>query len=186
MLIRFLYPKISKIHILQILKFSVLGAMLAGLYGFLHDQITYSISHEYFTKLKFKQFWYADFGMGERFFVGTIGFLATWWVGFFIGWFLARWFVPKLSTADAKRAILRGFSIVFGFGLSFALLAGIYGLVVTPSPNLEGWSYTLRYYGVSDGWSFVRVAYIHNGSYLGGLVGLVVSIVVLDRQSKFT
>ena len=97
--------------------------MVAGIYGILHDQLTYSISHEYFTKLKFKQFEYADIGLGDRFFVGTIGFLATWLVGFFIGWFLSRWFIPKLPTAAAKRTIVYGFLIVFGFGLSFALMA---------------------------------------------------------------
>ena len=90
---KYLYPKIRRDHILQILLFSIYGALIAGLYGIVHDQITYSISHEYFTKLKFKQFWYADFGLGDRFYVGTIGFLATWWVGFFVGWYnrLGEW-----------------------------------------------------------------------------------------------
>ena len=29
------------------------GAMLAGVYGILHDQVTYTISEEYFTRFKF-------------------------------------------------------------------------------------------------------------------------------------
>ena len=41
---------------------AALGAVLAGCYGALHDQISYTISPEYFTKVKFEQFRYADFG----------------------------------------------------------------------------------------------------------------------------
>jgi hypothetical protein len=54
------------------------GSLLAGFYGILHDQVTYSISNEYFTRLKFPQFHYANFGLSHRVFVAEIGFLATW------------------------------------------------------------------------------------------------------------
>ena len=57
--------------------FAVTGALIAGAYGILHDQITYTISPEYFTKLKFEQFHYANFGLPRRVFVGEVGFLAT-------------------------------------------------------------------------------------------------------------
>ena len=45
------------------LGYAVIGALIAGLYGVVHDQITYSMSPEYFTRLKFFQFRYADFGL---------------------------------------------------------------------------------------------------------------------------
>jgi hypothetical protein len=32
--------------------------------------------------------------------------------------------------------------------------------------------------------SFVRVAYIHNASYLGGLIGLVTAIIYLRKQKR--
>lgn len=73
-------------------KFAVLSGtifisiLLAGLYGILHDQITYTIAPEYFTKFKFDQFGFgpAWFG-GDRWTVVVIGFLATWWTGILIG-----------------------------------------------------------------------------------------------------
>ena len=34
----------------------ILGCLCAGLYGALHDQISYAVSHEYFTRFKFLQF----------------------------------------------------------------------------------------------------------------------------------
>ena len=73
-------------------KFGILSStifisiILAGLYGIIHDQITYTISPEYFTKFKYQQFGFepAWFG-GHRQTVIIIGFLATWWTGIIIG-----------------------------------------------------------------------------------------------------
>lgn len=164
------------------LGFAVAGAFVAGLYGIVHDQITYSISNEYFTKLKFDQFSYLDFGMSDRFFVCEIGFLATGSVGFFIGWFLARWFIPRQPYDIARRKISFGFIIVLLIGALFAALAWIFGAMIQPSSNLNGWSYMVKYLGINDGWAFVRVAYIHYSSYAGGLFGLILAIAVLGHD----
>ena len=64
------------------LGYAALGSLFAGAYGVLHDQVTYSICPEYFTRLKFSQFNFANFGLSPRIFVAEIGFLATCWVGF--------------------------------------------------------------------------------------------------------
>jgi hypothetical protein len=76
-----LYPKVRLDLLLAMCRYAMLGALIAGPYGVAHDQVTYSISPEYFTRLKFQQFEYANFGFPPRFFVAEIGFLATWWVG---------------------------------------------------------------------------------------------------------
>ena len=107
-----LYPKIPRALLPRMLGYAVIGGLLAGMYGILHDQITYSISPEYFTHLKFDQFHYANFGLPQRVFVAEIGFLATWWVGFFSAWFIARLTVPAFSRPAAFRHSLRGFAIV--------------------------------------------------------------------------
>ena len=63
--------------------------LIAGLYGALHDQVSFTISPEYFTRFKYDQFGFDPqwFG-GDRHTVALIGFLATWWVGALIGLFL--------------------------------------------------------------------------------------------------
>ena len=71
------YPNLRWRWLLPMLGYALLGSLLAGVYGIIHDQITYSISPEYFTRLKFSQFHYADFGFPPRVFVAEIGFLAT-------------------------------------------------------------------------------------------------------------
>ncbi len=72
-----LIPKFRLSQMPAMLGYATLGALFAGLYGVVHDEITHSISPEYFTRLKFLQFHYADFGFPPRVFVAEIGFLAT-------------------------------------------------------------------------------------------------------------
>ena len=162
----------------------MVGAFIAGFYGVLHDQITYSISSEYFTRLKFLQFHYADFGFPTRVFVAEIGFLATWWVGLIAGWFLARVAVPALPAKQARFGVLRGFGIIFAGSFIAAFVGFLLGLRLGPESDLSNWQGFTTSRGVVDLPDFVRVAYIHNASYLGGLIGLIVALLHLRRQKN--
>jgi hypothetical protein len=172
-----LYPKIRFAWLPAMLGYALLGALLAGLYGILHDLVTYSISQEYFTRLKFSQFQYANFGLPPRAFAAEIGFLATWWVGFLAAWFIARITIPGFPRGAAFRFSLRGFLIIFAFALAAAFVG--YGLSLLHGPDYSAWQDLASTLGILDLPSFVRVAYIHNAGYLGGLVGLVVAIIYL-------
>jgi hypothetical protein len=164
------------------LGYSVLGAVLAGFYGVLHDQVTYSISHEYFTRLKFSQFRYADFGLPPRVFVAEIGFMATWWVGFIAAWFIARITVPALPRAAAFRHTVRGFLIIFASAFAAALIG--YTLSLLHGSDYSAWEDLASTLGILDLPSFVRVAYIHNASYLGGLMVLFAAIICLRKRKN--
>lgn len=85
-----LVPRFNTKLLVQILLVACCGSLFAGIYGILHDQVTYTLAPEYFTRFKFTQFSYANFGLSDRLFVAIIGVLATWWVGFVAAWFLAR------------------------------------------------------------------------------------------------
>ena len=174
-----LYPKIRFAWMPAMLGYGVIGALLAGLYGILHDQVTYSISPEYFTRLKLTQFHCADFGLPPRVLVAEVGFLATGWVGFLAGWFIARITVPGFPRAAAFRCSMRGFLIIFAFALTAAFVG--YGLGLLHGPDYSGWESLASAVGIVDVPSFVRVAYIHNAGYLGGLMGLVAAIIYLRR-----
>jgi hypothetical protein len=45
-----LYPNLRLAWLPSMFRYALLGALLAGVYGIIHDQVTYSISHEYFTR----------------------------------------------------------------------------------------------------------------------------------------
>ena len=136
----------------------------------LQDQVTYSISHEYFTRLKFSQFHYADFGLPPRVFIAEIGFLATWWVGFVAAWPVARITVPAFPgrgvSAQRPRIL-----VIFAFAFAAAIVG--YLLSFLHGSDYSAWEVLASTLGILDLPSFVRVAYIHNASYLGGLIGLV-------------
>jgi hypothetical protein len=171
-----LYPSLSRHHLPLMLRMAVMGALIAGIYGILHDQVTYTISPEYFTDFKSEQFAWANFGWPIRVFVAEIGFLATWGVGFVAGWFLARLTVPHLPRAEALKRCYLGFGIVFAFALLGGLVGAGWGWSRMQDGDLGGWTSFARLYGVKDVRHFVWVAFIHNCSYGGGFVGLIAAL----------
>lgn len=176
---KYLFPKIPWSDVPPIVGVTLIGALVAGCYGILHDQITYTISPEYFTKLKFAQFADADFGLGKRVFVATIGFLATWWVGAIAAWILARRLIPNQPRQVAYRHIRNGIICIFAVGMAFAVVAYLYGLWRGPDADYSGWRWVSEDTMIEDPWSFARVAYIHNAGYLGGIVGLIVALLTI-------
>ena len=174
-----LYPKIRPGTILFLVHCALLGTLFAGAYGIVHDQITWTLSNEYFTGFKFHQFDDADprgrfapeSPAGDRLFVAVIGFLATWWVGFFTGWFLARASVRPDSTHPATRQIMAHFTIVIVCAALFGIAGFLWG---TWRPGFGGI--------YSD--DFARVGHIHNFGYLGALTGLIIAIVRVRRERR--
>jgi len=155
------------------LAITFLGAALAGIYGALHDQISYTISPEYFTKMKFQQFWYANFGWPQRVYASEVGFLASWWVGAIGAWLLARLGLDGFPPAMRRRYVAKAFAIVFG---SAAIIGGaglLLGTIVAHQGDLRDWKEFKDAFDLQDLPGFVIVAYLHAASYLGALVGVV-------------
>ena len=177
-----LYPRLQRRHLPLMLRICLVGALIAGGYGVLHDQITYTLSEEYFTKFKAEQFAWADFGWPRRIYVSEIGFLATWWVGLVAGWFLARLTVPHLPRAVAVGRCYVGFGIVFVVALVGGLVGAWWGWNRMHDANLGEWRSFSGAYGVRDLRHFVWVGFIHNCSYAGGLVGLIAALIHARRS----
>lgn len=164
------------------LVFGMAGSVVAGIYGVTHDQITFSIGYEYFTEFKFHQFYYLDQSQPERLLVAEIGFLATWWVGMFAGWFMGRVTLPHLSLRQAARLSTQGMAVMMLTAFSFAVIAYIIAPETNEDPRMPCWRNLLMVSDVIDSVAFVRVGYIHNASYLGGLVGLIGSLFWLRKR----
>ena len=182
-MLKHIIPRLSFSDFPALLWFTFLGALLAGCYGILHDHITFTIGPEYFHNFKFHQLSYADFGLGDRIFAAFIGFLATWWVGLIVGWILARRCIPSQPPNLARQQIYLGFAVVFSTGFLSGLVGYAYGTWRGLNADYTDWQGTLSAYNVTDTFSFMRVAYIHNASYIGGAVGLVLSYFVI-RPAK--
>ncbi|HEV3143267.1 MAG TPA: hypothetical protein VGZ47_05210 [Gemmataceae bacterium] len=173
----FLYPKFPIKHLPVMLRTALLGAVVAGCYGALHDQVSYTISPEYFTKMKFRQFSYLDLGLPPRLFASEVGFMASWWVGLATGWLLARAGLAELPLAVRRRCIARSFAIAFLTAVLIGSLGALVGFFATSGGDIKEWRNLRATLGVGNGRAFVIVGYLHAASYLGALVGLMLAIV---------
>src|SRR5262249_22762812 len=124
---------------------AILGAVL---YGILNDQITVTLSPEYFSVFKRAQFGSVLEQAGlleaptsvQAVLVGT---LATWWFGLFLGIVLSISGMvgrhPPLSTRDYLRAVVG----IMGFTLFVAILFGAVTYVAEPAlkPDAYHWPF---------------------------------------------
>jgi hypothetical protein len=169
------YPHLAAARWRSSLLITALGAIVAGSYGAVHDQVSFTIAPEYFTRLKFQQFAWADLGWPTRAYVALIGFLATWWVGLIAGWVLARLGLAELWEMRGWRPVVRAFGVMLLVAVVVGLGGALVGVAVTSSGDLSHWDDWRIARNLHDVRSFVIVAYLHAGSYLGGIVGLIVA-----------
>ncbi len=172
----------------------IIAPILGAFYGIIHDQITYTISNEYYTKFKFIQFGLNNW-IGEN--IGTetspeiqltnprlgasiVGIMATWWVGMIIGIVLASIGLIHRNAKEMFKSTMKAFLLTIGIALLFGVIGFCYGylFLVKNNPN---WSFPENLIDIE---SFIIVGSIHNFSYLGGLVGLVLGIIYSVRQKR--
>ncbi|WP_020212783.1 hypothetical protein [Flavobacterium rivuli] len=164
------------------------GIIIASLYGIIHDQITFSISPEYYTKFKFYQFGLMqspeDLIKNPRQMAIVVGIMATWWMGLIIGLifsFIVFSIKPyKLAIITALKAMIFTVFITFltellGLAYGYIFLAG------HSKENFEQWCIPDT---ITDLNSFIIVGSMHNFSYLGGLIGLIVGIIYLVKFKR--
>jgi hypothetical protein len=130
--------------------------------------------------MKFQQFAWADVGLPPRAFASEVGALATWWVGMIAGWSLGRVGFAD-PTRVARRDVVRAFAIVAGTAVACGIVGGLIGYAASRG-DLSGWREWRRELWLDDTPSFVVVAYLHWGSYLGGALGLVAATVDARRR----
>ncbi len=163
----------------------ILTPLIGGIYGILHDQLTYTISPEYYTKFKFYQFGLMDAGNeaifpNPRIQVAAVGFMATWWTGIPIGLILGLVGLIHKDSKQMFRITLRAIII----SLLVALLTGLIGLAFGKLHLAEiGVKWRLPNI-LMDVKNFIAVGSMHNFSYLGGLFGLVIAVIYSIRQKR--
>ncbi|MFT5858336.1 MAG: hypothetical protein ACI865_000422 [Flavobacteriaceae bacterium] len=169
--------------------------IIAGIYGVIHDQITYTICPEYFTNFKFIQFSTPhELSNSPRLAVALVGFKATWWVGIPIGLLLCPLGIIKLTSFDffklKVKSIARVFAVTFAVGLIGYLIGQISLETMSLQPIMTGINAShselaLALTQVKDLRGFSLVGQIHIYSYIGGVAGLIVALFYQMRQTKF-
>jgi hypothetical protein len=164
----------------MLIRLTLLSALFAGSFGALHDQVSYTISPEYFTQMKFRQFGYANFGLPPRLMAAEVGFLGSWWVGLIGGWLVARLGLAELTQRAGWIYTLSAFTLV----AAVAMIVGGAGALIGAARargDLSGWQHWQVILSLRDLPGFVTVAYRHWASYIGGVLGLVVACVYVKK-----
>ena len=161
-----------------ILLFIIICCM-AGTYGFLHDQISYTVSPEYFTQVKFHQFNIPN-SLHNRIGAGIVGIKATWWMGLLIGIIIIPIGLIIPNWKDYLKIMLRAFVRITITALIIGIIALIYGLITYNINNLPGFNIPE---GVEDKVKFCVVGNMHNFSYIGGAAGMIVGLIYIIRKN---
>jgi hypothetical protein len=155
--------------------FLVLAILSAGVFGALHDQISYTVSHEYFTRFKFPMFNLLDASIPERVRAAEVGFLATWWMGIPLGLLTGAAGFMHRNAGHMRRALLWSLPVIVGFTLLFALAGLSYGYLQTRTIDPSAYSGWYTPAGVEHLRRYLCAGYMHNAAYLGGVAAIPVA-----------
>jgi hypothetical protein len=153
----------------------LLAVVLSGLYGALHDQISYTVSPEYFTKFKFRQFGFVDLQLPDRVRASMVGFLASWWMGIPIGLLVGAVAFIHSGPRRMFKVSLWSFILIVAFTLLVGLCGLLCGYFETSTINLadyQGWYIPDDVVNLRR---FLCAGYMHNASYLGGTLAILVA-----------
>lgn len=157
----------------------LLACLMAGTYGAIHNQISYTVSPEYFTQFKFHQFQIPD-GIPHRIGAAIVGWNASWWMGLSVGIVLIP--LGLLLIPRHKKFFFEMLRVFFVVILT-VLVSGLAGLLfasVLLTPELAS-DVALDEYNLTDKVAFLRAGTMHNCSYMGGLLGVIVGGIAILR-----
>jgi hypothetical protein len=157
----------------------IAGATLAAvLYGALHDQISYTLAPEYYTRFKFRQFGLSWGAEHPRAAAAWVGVLATWWVGTGCALLLGLLGFIFREPAQMRRALVRAALWVLAGAIAGGIIGYASGCHWVTADTITGYARWVPP-AVTDPVAFVRVGFLHNGSYLGGFAGLIAGAIYL-------
>jgi MFS family permease len=152
--------------ILVLIILVILGTLLSGIYGGLQDQIAYTVSPEFFTKLRFPNM-HIDSSFPPRLGAAIVGFKSTWNVGFILGGILSMAGYIHSKPSNMFKFTIHSFFIALIFAFVFSLI----GLGIGGSDN-EVTANSV----IVDLNHFYAVERMINFSKIGGVAGMFIGI----------
>jgi len=165
-----------------------IAVFAAVLYGIINDQITTTISPEYFSVFKREQFAPLLDQVGlldapTRVQAVAVGVAATWWYGLFLGIVLGfsgmvgRY--PPLPTGRYVLAVAWVMSATLGISVIFGIAAYLSEPII--GPDAAHWPFLA---GIVDVRRAFAVGWWHNGAYFGALVATIVAGFRMQKQRR--
>lgn len=150
------------------------ACLLAGVYGMVHNQVSYTIGPDYFHMFKFLQFGLPE-ELQNRTGAAIVGWQASWWMGLVIGIPIAVMSLGIPSATLACRVFFRASLLVVSVTLGLGLVSLAFDPPMDHIPVPAA---------VADPIGFGRAAMLHDTSYLAGMIGLVVGLVYVGAQVR--
>ena len=150
------------------------ACVLAGVYGIVHNQISFTIGPDYFYALKFPQFRIPEL-LQSRVGAAYVGWQASWWMGLVIGIPIAVMSLGIPSAAQARRVFLRAAFLVVAITLALGLVSLAFNPPMDHIPVPAA---------AKDPIGYGRAAMLHDTSYMAGLIGLVVGLIYVGAQVR--
>ncbi len=159
----------------------LLAAFAAAVFGALHNQLSYSVGPTYFTDFKFIQFNISD-TTPDRLGAAYVGIMASWWMGPIIG--LPAFIYGLLAVPNARSYLAAGMGSVFVVILlaTFGALAGLLGGIVADTTGF--WDISMTFPDGTTRQDLLRAGFMHNASYLAGVLGLIAAIFPMRQARK--
>ena len=167
-------------RLLVVVMVMVVGAGLGSGYGALHDQLSYALSPDYFTRFKFIQFELPWAYQSPRLGAAWVGVLASWWLGALTGMVFGCMAILYTSLSRMLLPICGAMLLVLicmGLFLLLGLAHGYWRVDADTVHSYQAWLWS----GVSDPVAFVRVGILHIYSYLGALTGLAAGVAYIGH-----
>lgn len=158
----------------------VAACVVSAVYGALHNQISYTVSPEFFHTDLFFRF-DTPKSFENRAGASIVGALSSWWMGLLIG-------PPVLLVGLALpgwKAYLKHSLIAFGVVMATALVVGLIGLavgfLVVDASNAPMNIFVSQEGAIRMG----RAGTMHNFGYLGGFLGIFTGLLYLFTVRKW-
>jgi hypothetical protein len=154
--------------------------IIASLFGVLHNQLSFSVSTAFFENFLFRNFGINEWKLDNpRIGAAIVGILGSYWVGFYLGLFYAVIFLFLKTKNDLKNIFI---AITINIGTAF--LGSLTGYLVSSFLIPPAQSGIFVDFGTTNPENYIQAAYMHTGSYYGGVAGLVLGIIFLLKVNS--
>ena len=165
--------------ILKALIIVIFSIIIASVFGAIHNQLSYSVSNEFFEDFLFGNFGINDWNLNnKRIEASVVGIFGSYWVGFILGIIYAVIFL-FINTENNFKYIFKAISINIFLALIGSIIGYIIGFII-PWENSGIW----MEFGTQNPQKYVQANFMHSGSYYGGIVGLIIGIFYLFKNKS--